>query len=109
MNSCQIPNIINGEIVLIATLIEKAYIAYDLVLNASGLQSKVKEAVDKGEFADEVQQLSIKLQEYFAAGPKWRLIGKLINKTSAFYAKNVMPITVPNMNAKNVFQKNQDL
>ena len=59
---------------LIAALIEKASIAYDPVLNASGLQSKVKEAVDKGEFADEVQQLSIELEEYFAAGPKWRLI-----------------------------------
>ena len=94
---------------LIAALIEKASIAYDPVLNASGLQSKVKEAVDKGKFADEVQQLSIELEEYFAAGPKWRLIGKLIDKTSASYAENVMPITVPNLNAKNVFQKNQDL
>ena len=47
--------------------------------------------------------------EWIAAGPKWRLIGKLIDKTSASYAENVMPITVPNLHAKNVFQKNQDL
>jgi hypothetical protein len=109
LNTRGIPKMINGGIVILAGLLEKATVLYDPLVNAYGLQNNVKKAIDEGEFAEEVEQLSIELQEYFAMGPKWRLINKLADKTVQAYANNSTPVTLPNSNARAVFEANKDL
>jgi hypothetical protein len=54
----------------------------DSIANTQGLQLKIKETINAGEFNEKVIQLNIELADYFAMGPKWHLINKLTEKVA---------------------------
>jgi len=96
LNTRGVPDMINSLLVIIAGIAEQASAAYDPKVNMVGrLKPKIKEAIARGEFQDEVNQLSIEMAEYFALGPKWRLLHKFTEKMSESYMEAMTPITAP--------------
>jgi hypothetical protein len=96
LNTKGIPNMINGILVIIAGVAEQASFAYDPSINMVGrLKPKIKEAIARGEFAEEVNQLSIEMADYLAIGPKWRILQKFGDKMGEAYGEAMTPVTTP--------------
>jgi len=75
-----------------------------------GVSKDIEECLDKGFFDDELEQLAIEMQDYFACGPSGRLFYKILMICVGRYkAFNKLKMNEQNLNNKKFQNQTKDL